>query len=230
MGDIMGKRVKQHDGINMLKGVACIVVVFLHISFPGIIGKLIGFFLNFSVPVFFMISGYFAYMNKDECWYKKKFIQSLKMIIYTELLYGLWYFLLGSINGKGLEAISTNLQKLYTHPVRTLLCGTVFNGTLWYVYAAMWGWAMYFLLKRYTNNGLDLFFWSIIPLTFIQVFGKLYWMNMYDITSHIYLFRNAIVFGFPMMLLGSWIAKNQTKLLPIFDKPKATMIILGGVF
>mgnify|MGYP000714263568 FL=1 len=37
---------RQNDGVNMLKGIACIIVVFLHISFPGILGKVIGFELN----------------------------------------------------------------------------------------------------------------------------------------------------------------------------------------
>lgn len=36
----------------MLKGIACIIVVFLHISFPGILDKIIGFELKFSVPIF----------------------------------------------------------------------------------------------------------------------------------------------------------------------------------
>lgn len=40
------KDMRQNDGVNMLKGIACIIVVFLHISFPGILGKVIGFELN----------------------------------------------------------------------------------------------------------------------------------------------------------------------------------------
>ena len=68
-GDFM----KKHDGINMLKGIACIIVVFLHVPFPGLLGKLISFELNFSVPIFFMISGFFAFKKMIFYGVRKKY-------------------------------------------------------------------------------------------------------------------------------------------------------------
>ena len=51
---------EEYKSLNTLKGVACITVILLHCSFPGFLGRFIGYFMRFPVPVFFMISGYFA--------------------------------------------------------------------------------------------------------------------------------------------------------------------------
>ena len=50
--------------LNLLKGFACMGVVFIHITFPGLFGKIVLQASAYAVPVFFMIAGYYAY-GKD---------------------------------------------------------------------------------------------------------------------------------------------------------------------
>lgn len=47
--------------LNFLKGISCIGVVFIHIKFLEMIGKVVSKLSCFEVPVFFMIAGYYAF-------------------------------------------------------------------------------------------------------------------------------------------------------------------------
>ena len=57
--------------LNFLKGIGCIGVVFIHIRFPDEFGKTIHKLAQFAVPVFFMISGFYAFSNNTEKLYRK---------------------------------------------------------------------------------------------------------------------------------------------------------------
>ena len=46
-------------------------MVFIHIRFPGEFGKTIHKLAQFAVPVFFMISGFYAFSNNTEKLYRK---------------------------------------------------------------------------------------------------------------------------------------------------------------
>lgn len=54
---------KENQAINVLKGVACILVVLNHFHGTDPIGDIINVLSHFGVPVFFMVSGYFMYSN-----------------------------------------------------------------------------------------------------------------------------------------------------------------------
>ena len=54
----MAKR--QNECLNFLKGIACILIVYLHMGFPEPVGSIINVIAKMSVQLFFMISGYFA--------------------------------------------------------------------------------------------------------------------------------------------------------------------------
>lgn len=220
---------KKLDGINALKGIACIVVVFLHIPFPGIVGKLIGFEFNFSVPVFFMISGYFAFKKQNRRWVLSKAFYIAKLTLVTELLYGIWYLFADCFVNRTVSVSEFVVSLSWIrHPLRTVLCGTMFNGTLWYLYAAGWAWLIYyFIIRKDLLNGRNIYI--LIPvLSSVQIFGKLYVQNHFNIAELIYLFRNAIVFALPMMLLGSFIGKNQDTIMRKLSPWKSCSLIIAG--
>lgn len=68
---------KQQNVFNLIKGLACICVVFIHVRFPGIVGDVIWKLSQYAVPTFLMISGYFAY-QKDEIVVKKTFTEDFE--------------------------------------------------------------------------------------------------------------------------------------------------------
>ena len=54
--------VQRNQNIDFFKGIACILIVFIHAPFPEFFGDyIIKPIARFAVPFFFMVSGYFLY-------------------------------------------------------------------------------------------------------------------------------------------------------------------------
>ena len=209
---------------DFLKGISCVFVVFLHCRFPGVIGDLIIYAFRFPVPIFFMITGYYSY-GKDRTWIFKRALGILKMLLLAELLYGGWYMAVALLDNGSLSLYLSTLEG-FRHPFRTILCGTVFNPTLWYLYAAFWTYVILFFLnaarrKRWSYVLIPVLLWG-------QIFGRFYWQNHYDINQAIYWFRSAYLFGLPMTLLGSLLAENEQWIKEMFSLPQAFLITVFG--
>lgn len=176
-----------------------------------------------------MIGGYFAYeSHSDPQKFKRKILKLLKIIILTEVLYGAFDLLVAcALQGQPVADFIRNMP-LANHPVRILFFGTAFNGTLWYLYAALWTWCIYLLLAKREILARNTVYILVPLLVIAHVFGRLYVQNHYNISENIYLFRSVLLFGLPMTLLGSWIRKNRERLLQMVSVGKAVLIILIG--
>lgn len=220
-----GKRNWQFD---FLKGISCVFVVFLHCPFPGTVGDIIIYACRFPVPIFFMITGYYCY-SRDSVWIRKKALGIFKMLFFAELFYGMWNCLRTILLGKGGVLDYFQGVEAFGHPVRTLFFGTFFNGTLWYLYAAFWTYCiLYFLIRSSWARTAGYF---LIPVLLgLQIFGRFYWQNHFDIEADVYLFRSALLFGLPLTMLGSLLAslkeRIQRRILWIHS---ILIVFFGGV-
>lgn len=82
--------------LDFLKGVCCIAVVIMHCPFPSKVINLFTYALKIAVPIFFLISGYFSYNVDREIVNKKlkhKIMHILKLLIISELIYGIYFFI-----------------------------------------------------------------------------------------------------------------------------------------
>ena len=76
--------------LNYLKGIGCISVVLIHAVIPGKIGIAIKTLADFAVPIFFMISGYYAYddnQSQSRVKIKRRMKRIFKITIYALLIY-----------------------------------------------------------------------------------------------------------------------------------------------
>lgn len=216
---------KKDPYVNVLKGIACIIVIFLHCPLPGVIGDAIIYGVRFSVPVFFLISGYYSY-SKSNKWIFEKAIYILKLLFFSEVFYGIWFiikeFLICQREIQDVIYMAIMSKNIF----KVILCGTMFNGTLWYLYAIFWTWILVYLLRKckLIRNS-----YILIPLLLVlQIFGRVYVQNYYDINEWVFLFRNALTFGLPFTLLGIWIAENRDSLLEKIDVFGNAFLIIGG--
>lgn len=81
--------------LNFLKGVGCILVVFIHLPFPGEFGRIVSKVAQFVVPLFFMISGFYA-LSDNSCKLENLYRKARKIGVIT---FGstLFYFLFYSV-------------------------------------------------------------------------------------------------------------------------------------
>lgn len=209
------------DGLALLKLIACVVVVLLHCPLPGALGDLVIYALRFSVPCFFMISGYFAY-GREPSWALRHAGRTAVTLLALELGYGAWTWLIHALHW--LPDLSDPLT--VGEIVRKLLCGAFFNETLWYMYALAYGWLIYWVLLR--RGWLEKAFALILPLLAFQIYGRLYIQTVSFIRPWLFLFRNALAFGLPFMLLGSWCRAHEQSLLGRWTLPRCVLLALGA--
>lgn len=204
---------------DCLKAISCLSVVFLHVRFPGLVGDLIIYAFRFPVPLFFMISGYYGYGRSDS-WMMKKAVQTLKILIFSELAYAVWVLLTGRMG--------ETWELFCSHPIQILLYGCLFNRTLWYLNAALWSYLALVLLRK-----CSIYRWANIPIAVLltlQVVGRYYIQNHCDIEEYIYYFCSAALMGLPLMLVGAKLAEHEAQIQRRFNAWKSFgVIVLGGV-
>lgn len=219
--DLVEKITKQHTEIektnlekrnwvlDYLKGISCIAVVFLHCHLWGIIGDGFIYAIRFPVPIFFMITGYYC-NKKDDAWIYKKFKYLFHVLLATEFAYFIGRLILNCLIADDLTINFELIKEMFQHPIRKVLCGSFFNGTLWYLYAILW---TYLILLFFRKTGIiqnSVFCITLILiLVCVQVLGRVFVTAKYNIEENVYLFRNAVTFGLPMTLIGVEVCKHE---------------------
>ena len=218
-------KLAKNQYVNLLKGIACIIVIFLHCPFPGMLGEGIIYGLRFSVPVFFMISGYYS-CAKSDGWVFEKGKYIFKLLVFSELFYGVWTFIKQCIlKGNSIEQVARSIFA-DKNIIEVIFCGTIFNGTLWYLYAMFWTWMILLALRK--AKILDKCYIIMLLLLGIQIFGRFYVQNHFDINKWVFLFRNVLTFGLPFSLLGIWMSKQEEVLKEKIDLRKNICFIALG--
>ena len=217
----------KNASIDLLKGISCIVVVWLHCRFPGLFGDAVIYALRFSLPIFFMVSGYYSRF-RDEKWIVGKMKQILRMLLLSEGFYGVWTVTNACIIHHIPPGVFAAEYFSEFHPVRVLFFGTMFNDVLWYLYAVFWAWGIFWLMRR--SGTLKRCYALIIPLLVIHICGRIYLQNHIDFgTGAVFWFRSALLFALPMMLIGSFFAEYSETIAAHMSRIRAAAVIGAGV-
>lgn len=221
---------KYFTSLNILKGLACIGVIFQHCGFPGITGKVVAYLFKFDVPIFFMIAGYFLYSESYEA-IKNKLKRRIphigKLLLFAFVFYGLLSVIKEVVMGdigisKWFAAHFVTISTIYK-----IFLGTFFCGPMWYLYAQLWAYVcLYFCCRRnilkYTLIIAPVFLVIHIVLrTYIKALG----VEAYSACW----FRNFLMYAIPFIITGFLIAKHQKALLNILtDKLLIAAALVGG--
>lgn len=219
------KTKQQNQTLDILKCVSCFIVICLHCRFPGVAGDMIIYALRFSVPVFFMVSGYYCF-NRSGQWILIHIRKTLTAILITEAVSGLVNLcvkcLVFSVD------IEDYLAETFSgfSPVKVIFFGSLFNGTLWYLYAMFWTWCILWLARRY--NRMRLLYYLILPTLAIHILGRCYCQQYYDIEKLVFLFRSFLLFGLPFTSLGHFIAEHESLILSRLSRGRCLIIVFMG--
>lgn len=187
----MGNIKTRNYSLDFFKGIACILVVFMHCEFPGKTGILIQCVSRFCVPFFFMVSGYFCYAADKQVDYKKKIIHISKIIISAIAFYSF-----------------INIFFYHRYPVITahaLRDYLIFNvplyiaGQMWFLYALLYDYVlMYLIVKFKLQKTLKIIVPVGICLYILLAQGA--HLTGFHVSNKIY--RNFLIEGFPLFSLG----------------------------
>lgn len=208
--------------LNFLKGISCIGVILMHCSFPTVAGEIVKYTFKFAVPIFFMISGYFAYYESHETVKNKlpkKMIHILKLMIVSEVFYGVWALL---------KRYLWNDEMNMKFGFHKIFLGTFFNRTLWFLYALFWAYALLYIINQFDLYKVS---YKLAPVALLfHVIVRMYarnleWVSRYDVM----IFRNFAFYALPFMMIGNWIHKNKDSLCQNMNNKMCIWgIILGS--
>ncbi|MCI7767954.1 MAG: acyltransferase [Oscillospiraceae bacterium] len=149
--------------LNLLKGFACIGVVFIHITFPGIFGEIVKLASDYAVPIFFMIAGYYAFGNGTAV-VKRRLIKIIKIFVYAYLL----FFALKAADAIMNHEIGVlwlcDLFNWKTAIKCIVFCTIDFAIPLWYLIAMIETYIVWYFIVK---NQKEQFTLKILPFLFV---------------------------------------------------------------
>ncbi|MBR5947734.1 MAG: acyltransferase [Clostridia bacterium] len=189
---------QRNYALDFAKGIACILVVFMHCEFPWVFGILIQSVSRFCVPFFFMVSGYFCYDPNKPTDYGRK----IKHIAITTLLLTALYFILTPI-------YSTSKFEI-TLP--RVVDWVVFNrpfyiaSQLWFLYALLYDYIIFALVEKFGLRRIAYFAMFALAGAYILLAQG---AHIAHISVDKLYYRNFLVLGFPFFTFGFYLHEKQ---------------------
>ena len=210
-----------NNKLNLLKGFACICVVFMHISFPGMFGQIVLNASAYAVPVFFMIAGYYAY-GKDKSIIRRRLIKIIKIFSCAYILFFSYHSMIATIN----HEIGVWLDKNFNlmTPIKYIcFCTIDFAVPLWYLIAMIEAYICWYFIVKNKKENIALKF---IPILFVmQVL-----LTSYRDTMNIAWFwkTNFITRAMPWFLLGYYMHTEKAERIRNMDSFKLVVLAVSG--
>lgn len=228
-----GIKSARNQSMECCKMMASILVVFLHVPFPGEIDEFVTCFSCFAVPVFFAISGYFNY-GADQRALSRRLKHLLKLYITAICVTFLWGCIRTELHGGSTIAFlrqflpkSEEISAWFLFQLDPRL------GQLWYLlsaclcYVFLWVYVGFFSEEKVDYHPLYVIAFSLFSVFF--ALGILAPVNGMDIPYLLY--RNGWFMGLPMFTLGIFIHNYQNRILANFHLTgrKLALLILAGI-
>ena len=212
--------------VSTERGIACIMVIFIHCRFPGAFGGIVTAISITAVFYFFIVSGYFSYKEDDTVFFKSLYKQTIKLIRITIVAFILgiiWRILLACYGSSGnlhsLVVEWTNTDKLLS---LLIWQNDIILGPYWFLLALILCYPVCFLLRKLDRENIYLLFLLLI----IVNLGVCKCCP--SISIHYY--RNFWLTGLPFFSAGYYIhmitSKNE---IIVSNRISISMIIAGMV-
>ena len=228
----MKSRAQMKRSFEYVKLIAACFVVFAHIHFPGMLGRVLDG-MRFRTPLFFAISGYFSFQTGSE-----RLMKRLRHILFLALVSTALYAVYGAAEhvylGKG-TAISCLIETFKARRIASWLFMNL-NPTsfhLWYLsailtcYAVLW---LYVKLREgrgkidygplYTMSAC---LFAILMLASMKFLGA-------GVKANLVVYRNGLFLGLPMFCSGLYIREEYEHIVRAFNltAAKELLIFIAG--
>lgn len=226
----LSTRTKINHRIDYYKGLACILVVFIHARFPSPFGEVVVSIARAAVPFFFMVSGYFAYKVDDDLMLRDipRKARHIALIAFWACLYNFACELL-------VEVVSgTNLliwlQETFS-PLDVFLW-VVFNNAipgmhLWFLFALLYCYgALYLLAKTRSVKAAYLLIPVLFACCWAQQSFQIVTLGLPEKLVPV-LSRNWLLAGMPFFLTGYYIASKRDVLTNRLGEAGSVRILMA---
>ena len=223
---------QRNTTLDLLKGIACIGVVFIHVPFPGIFGIAVTAVSRMFVALFFIISGYYLWVGDEKKTLDKlpkKIKRTLKLTATSFLVYFLWESFVRLKGGGYQKVIRWYADDVFS--IKTVI-GTLFFsydsivGHLWFLLALLGGYILfYYMLKSHIRlNWISAILILEIHIILMSI------SHIYDLGWNMAFFRNVWFYGMPFLIIGYSIRLYEIKLLSYLTRVRLIAMFLLGLF
>ena len=217
----------KNDCLNVWKGIAAFAVVLIHCTLPGVPGEIIKGIARFAVPLFFLISGYFAYGREDAV-LRRREIHILRLYVGAVAVYYLWAAIRYFLSQRTFAQMGA---ELFPDGGRTVSDLLFFNRTamaphLWFMGALVYCYLFYRLLAR---KRLEERAYLLIPVLLAANLLLGEGRGLTGIAVPVRWIRNFWLTGFPFFLWGSWFACREKQGRLQLHRGAGMALVAGGM-
>lgn len=212
----------RNKALDQLRFLAAIFVVLIHSPLPGTAGVFIEALARIAVPLFFMISGYYA-SNNNRATLIRKMKKTAVMLGIAVVLYFAWEMLWSIYHGTTAEKLQLyfSIQTL----AETIVLNTgVLLGHLWFLLALLYCYCIYAFCIQKAPFSVRKGIAMTLLAGFFIVKELLKWNGVAD---PVYYVRNFLFMGLPFFLLGEAIKQKKEWLLSIKPVVLAIVALVG---
>lgn len=216
---------ERYSGLDILKALSAFAVVCIHTGETPVCGGAQIALCRFSVPIFFMITGFFycgtVKRNKEIKQIKKIFF----MLVGSMLLYLLW-LIVTAIKGDSIGKI----KEVFTikSAVRFLIFNAPpFGGHLWYLAAVLYVLVIVWILRKLVHDNYKKVLYAVTPVLLLGdlVIGK-YSLLIFGREFPYIIVRNFLFVGIPYFTIGLFLREKENFILNINKAVRALFVIL----
>jgi len=192
--------------LDSLKGLACILITFIHIPFPDRFGVAVDAIASSTVPLFMLISGYYAFAC-DEDTLKRRMVRIFRLTVLALVLYALFSLVFAVLSGTVSEFFNGifNLKNL----AAVLFLqdfDAVRAGHLWFLPGLALSYGALLILQK-KGPGRPVFKLLLILILLMLTVSTV--VRTLDESSHYR--NNFLIYAMPYFLLGYHIADKRGK-------------------
>lgn len=207
--------------LNLLKCLACVGVFFHHVLFPGVTGAVLKHLSSFAVPVFCMISGYYAF-DCGKTVIRRRFIKLLRIFWIS-----LAWFLITGLADAALDHQAGPWLRQYVRwgaiPKTLCVCVIDFAFPLWYLVAMLETYALWYAVVRFGKERAAL---KALPVLLgLMIVFDFCWrmLKMNPDVSY-----NFVTGAMPWFLAGYWMHEGGSKAFREKSAPTLALIAAAG--
>ncbi len=210
--------------MDFIKGIACVMVVFIHAKFPGYFGQSVQAVARFAVPFFFMVSGYYYFHEdcKGVGWGGKKIVHILRVCFGAYAFYlcvaVLQNYFLGDAKEFNFSLPHIAWVALFTVPSNV-------PGQLWFLIALLEVYVIWLFIDLFNARKAAYFMAVVMFLTLISLAQGMWFCGRYKIDPNYY--RNGVVEGYAFFTLGYFLHDKEAR-LTLSNKALITVIIISA--
>lgn len=194
--------------LDILKGISCIFIIFIHRPFPGTFGNIIQAIGRAGVAIFFAISGFYAYNKSHDVMVSrmpKKILHIGRILLYALLFYFVWECFIrwaGTGFSSTYDWVTNHVFSPYIWYLALVWDKDPVVGHLWFLFALLRCYFLFYLLLKCRLEKLAPFISAVclIGTLVLQTAGL---QNYY--------YRNGWFYGMGFFMAGCYIAAYSKK-------------------